>query len=205
MAQKFTLLSFMLKQPEWPQDKLENFLQKTELSKSITEKLFSRANILQAKKREILIRPGGAIQKIFYIDRGLLRAYRITDGVDVTHHFFAENWFGTDYESFLTSRPGSLYIECMTDSIIYEFDKTVLENLCAEYPKLEKVMRKIAEVAFLTMVERYRDFQTGDLKSRYQKFENTYPEILLAVPQKHIASYLGVAPQSLSRLRKNLD
>lgn len=156
------------------------------------------------KKGDFLLRANKPTEKLFYVLSGFMRGYRIINGEDVTHHFFFDNWVATDLESYLTGRQGTLYIEALIDTTVLEFDKTTLYEYYASYPKFEKIRSIQAEDAYLRMVDRLRDFQCTDLRMRYHKLISQDPQLFNKVPQKHIASYLGVAPQSLSRIKKEV-
>lgn len=130
-----------------------------------------------------------------------MRAFRLTGGTEYTHHFFVKNWFATDYQSYLTGQPSALYMESLTEVSYYEFDKKNVLDFFTMHPSFEKLGRIIAEQAYLMMVERLVDFQTHNLKDRYLRLINEYPQLFQQVPQKYIASYLGVAEQSLSRIK----
>mgnify|MGYP005990413933 CR=1 FL=1 len=172
-----------------------------EFSDSEYDVFISKAKLVEYKKKECLISPRKATEKLFFIKKGLLRGYRLIDGIEVTHHFFAEKWFATDYESYLTGKPGELHLETLTDVSVYEFNKSVLYSFFQDYPTFEKIRGIIAETAYLQMVNRIKNFQSKDLKKRYDNLIGENPKLFNLVPQKHIASYLGVAPQSLSRIK----
>lgn len=157
----------------------------------------------EASKNQILFYPERINKKCLFIEKGLLRGYKIIDGKDYTHHFYYSNWFATDFKSFLTEKPSEIYIETLTETVYYEFYKKDLLNLYSQHHQLEKLGRIIAEKAFLSTVEKLSDMQTLDLKERYKSLVNEKPELFQKVPQKHIASYLGVSEQSLSRIKKD--
>ena len=155
----------------------------------------------EVAKNMVLFQPPKVNRKCLFIESGLLRGYRIVDGKDYTHHFFKPNWFATDFESFLSNNPSSLYIESLTKVSYFEFDKEVLNNLYETHHKLEKLGRIIAEKAYLSTVEKFSEIQTLDLKARYKSLIKKNPQLFQDVPQKYIASYLGVSEQSLSRIK----
>ena len=167
----------------------------------ILDQFLSKAKRASALKGEIIFAPGKVCSKLFFIENGMFRAYRLTDGNDYTHHFLAEGWFATDFQSYLNNQPGELYLQSVTDTVYYEFQKADVEDLYEEHHQLEKLGRIIAEKAYLKTVERLIDFQTNDLKSRYNNLIKTNPQLFNQIPQKYIASYLGVAEQSLSRVK----
>ena len=125
----------------------------------------------------------------------------IVNGKDFTHHFFTPGWFATDYESFLTNHESSLFISSLTKVVLYEIDKDILNNLYQKEQQFEKLGRIIAEKAYLFTVEKMSSLQTLDLKDRYKRLVDKMPELFQSVPQKYIASYLGVSEQSLSRIK----
>ena len=152
-------------------------------------------------KNVILFRPHKINRKCLFIESGMLRGYKIVEGKDYTHHFFNPSWFATDFESFLSNNPSTLYIETLTKVTYFEFDKETLNNLYNKHHQLEKLGRIVAERAYLSTVEKFSEMQTLDLKSRYQNLIKKNPKLFQDVPQKHIATYLGVSEQSLSRIK----
>ena len=133
-----------------------------------------------------------------------MRGYRIQEGMDITHHFYLSNWLATDYESYLSGNPGELYIKALIDTSVYEFDYDSLHAFFKTNQKFEKIRTIQAEDAYLRMVKRLKNFQYMELKDRYLALVNEDPGLFNLVPQRYIASYLGVTPQSLSRIKKEL-
>jgi len=158
----------------------------------------------KVSKNQILFHPEKVNNKCLFIEKGILRAYKIIDGKDYTHHFYFSNWFATDFKSYLTNEQSELYIETLTDVVYHEFNKKDLLLLYSEHHTLEKLGRIIAEKAYLFTVEKLANMQTLDLTERYQNLVKKNPELFQSVPQKYIASYLGVSEQSLSRIKKKL-
>jgi CRP-like cAMP-binding protein len=155
-------------------------------------------------KKQVLFQAGKTNTKLLFIEEGLMRAYRYKDEHEFTHYFFSENWFATDFKSYLTESPSELFIETLTATTYYEFNKADLIKLFSIHPPFEKLGRIIAEKAYLLMVERITDFQLTNLKERYHKLTQNSPQLFQQVPQKYIASYLGVSEQSLSRIKSSV-
>lgn len=153
---------------------------------------------------ESLLEAGNRVDKLFFIESGFVRGYQLVDGADITHHFFTEQWFATDFEGFLTEEPGRLKLEAMIDTKVREISRSTLFELIEQNGHLERWRSILAEFAYVQMVKRLRDFQTKDLKARYLELIETNSRLFQQVPQKHIASYLGVAPQSLSRIKESI-
>ena len=173
-----------------------------QLDEEVYQRLRGIALSRSIPKNEKLIRAGAPVRKVFFLESGAVRAFRNVEGTDYTHFFFTERWFVTDFAGFITGEPSSITIEAATDCQCYEFDKKAIEELNGQYPELEKLWRIVAERAYLCTVKRLEHLQTTSLQERYQRLVEQHPDLLLTFPQKHIASYLGVAEQSLSRIKK---
>lgn len=158
----------------------------------------------EVDKNQLLFQAGKLSRKCFFIEKGILRGYRIIEGKEYTHHFYFQDWFAVDYESFLLDQAGSLYIESLTNAVYYEFDKNDLLSLYRSYHQFEKLGRIIAEKAYLITVEKLSNIQTLSLKEKYEALLAKTPKLFQKVPQKYIASYLGVSEQSLSRVKNQL-
>lgn len=154
------------------------------------------------EKNQILFYPNKPTNKILFLKKGLLRGYKIIDGKDYTHHFYFENWFATDFSSFLSGTPSQIFIESLDSINCYEIKKKDLMNLYNKSHQIERLGRIIAEKAFLTTVEKLADMQLLNLNEKYNVLMKRNPSLFQRVPQKHIASYLGVSEQSLSRIKK---
>lgn len=174
------------------------------LSDEIYELFLNSSIRKKVKKNQILFNPNRATNKILFVETGILRGYRIIDGKEFTHHFYFSDWFATDFESFLKGNPSQIYIETLTNTIFYEFNKKDFIDLYKKHHQLEKLGRIIAEKAYLSTVEKLLDMQIFSLKQRYNSLIKKNPDLFQKVPQKHIASYLGVSEQSLSRIKNNL-
>ena len=126
------------------------------------------------------------------------------DGNDYSFFFYTDNEFAIDYESFLLGISTPLFFETLTECNVTEYKKDTLETLFERIPRLEKLGRIIAEQAYLNVHDRLMQFQTDDLETRYLKLIKRNPYLFQSVQLYHIASYLGVKPQSLSRIRAKI-
>lgn len=173
-----------------------------EFSDESYELLMSIATEKEVGKNQLVFHPSKPTNKILFLKRGLLRGYKIVDGKDYTHHFYFENWFATDFSSFLTEKPSQVFIESIEKTKYYEFNKKALFDLYNKSHQNERLARIIAEKAFLSTVEKLADLQLLNLNEKYNALINRNPSLFQRVPQKYIASYLGVSEQSLSRIKK---
>jgi len=158
----------------------------------------------RAPAKATLFTASAPFLKLWFITEGMMRTYRIIEGEDYTFFFFTKNDFAVDYESFLTEEQSPLFFEALVDITYLEFSKPTILALYDRFPRFEKVGRIMAERAYLSATERLKQFQAGDLETRYKNLLSRDPELFQKIPQYHIASYLGVKPQSLSRLKAKL-
>jgi CRP-like cAMP-binding protein len=154
--------------------------------------------------KTIFFNEGELFNKLLFIQSGIIRSFRLIDGEDYSFYFYTNNEFVVDLESFLTDTTSQLNFEALTDCTFTEIKKPALLSLYKKIPGLEKLGRIIAEQAYLNVHERLKQFQTDDLETRYLKLISRNPDLFQTVSQYHIASYLGVKPQSLSRIRAKL-
>ena len=175
-----------------------------ELSDDSYNLLLDIASEREVRKNRLIFHSGKPTTKMLFLKKGLLRGYKIVDGKEHTHHFYFADWFATDFHSFLTGEPSQVYIKTIEDSAYLEFHKKDLLSLYNESHQLEALGRIMAEEAYLATVEKLASMQLHDLAEKYQLLMKTNPGLIQRVPQKYIASYLGVSEQSLSRVKKQL-
>lgn len=173
-----------------------------EFSDESYDLLMNIATEKEVRKNQLIFYPDKPVDKILFLKKGLLRGYKIIDGKDYTHHFYFENWFATDFSSFLNEKPSQIFIESVEKTNYYEFKKKDLLHLYNKSHQNERLARIIAEKAFLITVEKLADLQLLNLNEKYEALIKRNPGLFQRVPQKYIASYLGVSEQSLSRIKK---
>ncbi len=157
-------------------------------------------------KKETYLRAGRQCPEIGLIVTGAMRQYHLLPDGERTTFFFFEGDFVCDYQSVLTSQPATISIEALEDSEILFFNREVLLRLYRLYPTYETFGRLIAESVYLCAMERLNSFLLSSPEERYRHFlENAEShKILSRVPQHYIASYLGITPVSLSRIRSRV-
>ena len=157
----------------------------------------------QVRKKEILVQPNSICQHQTYVVQGTLRSYFLTDnGEEHTIQFAVDDWFISDFNSYVSQTPASLYVEAIKDSTIQQITYQDVENLCLTNPKFERFFRLVAQKAFAYSQRRILSNIANTAKERYQKFYSLYPEIVQQVPQYMLASYLGMSSEFLSKIRK---
>ena len=125
------------------------------------------------------------------------------DGEEITGGFFSEGSGYTDLDSFLSNSFSKQTAQAIEYSTLLFISKLDLEKLYHEVPKFERIARILTEEAFIDLRKKADNFILLDAKERYLDLLENRPEIIRRIPQHYIASYLGIKPQSLSRIRKN--
>ena len=160
----------------------------------------------KVRKRQFLLQEGDDCKWLIFVSKGCLRCYSV-DGKGEEHivRFAVEGWWISDIQSFVTGKPATNYIDAIEDSELLMIEKTSYDKLCTVIPKLEHYFRILLENSNSAALMRISDLISASAEDRYLNFINTYPQIVQRVPQNQIASYLGITPQSLSRIRKELS
>lgn len=156
-------------------------------------------------KKQFLLHEGEVCKHIGFVNSGCLRQYTI-DGKGAEHiiQFAIEDWWVSDLNSFLSGKPATENIDALEDSEILLLEKSARDELLNDCPKMEKFFRILIEANHVATHQRIADSLSTTAEERYLNFIKTYPKIFGQVPQNQIASYLGITPQSLSRIRKEL-
>ncbi len=157
------------------------------------------------KKNALISREGEVFDKLYFVKSGIVRSYRLIEGQDFTYFFFFANEFAVDFQSYLTQTQSPFFLEALAETEVYFFPKSDIDALYERYPKFEKIGRLMAENAYLSAADRLKQHQTDDLKTRYLNLISKSPNLFQSVPQHFIASYLGVKPQSLSRIKAEIS
>lgn len=156
-------------------------------------------------KGDFWVKQGKICEQVAYVVKGKLRTFYIDDtGNEVTCYFVAEDNFISSFTSFLTNTPTQENISALEDTVLRVITKRKLEDLSEMIPKLHIFRRIIAENLFITMEKRIAMLQSLSAYERYENMLKESPDILLKVPLQYTASFLGITPQHLSRLRKEL-
>lgn len=144
------------------------------------------------------------VDHFYFVKSGLIRSYRIIDGDDFTYTFYLPGDICVDYESILKKTPSQHYFQVLTTTEVIKYSYSKIESLFEKHPRIERIARKMAESAYIRLIERVKEFQSDTLEKRYMNLTQNHEEIFQAAPLQHIASYLGVKPQSLSRIRAKI-
>jgi CRP-like cAMP-binding protein len=155
------------------------------------------------KKKAFLLHQGEVSRQETFVTRGCLRAFYVNEkGEEHIAQFAVEDWWIGDMYSFLTATPSTLHIEALEDCELLQIDRQGLEDLYLKLPKMERFFRIIIQNAFIASQRRVLSAMSQTADERYLDFIRKYPNIEQRVSQYQIASYLGVTPEFLSRIRK---
>jgi CRP-like cAMP-binding protein len=168
----------------------------------ISSKFFVHKKV---RKNQFLLNEGDLCRNIGFVNYGCLREYTI-DSKGIVHiiQFAIEDWWVSDLHSFLSGLPASYNIDALQDSEVLLLEKSARDELLNACPKMERFFRLLVEGNHVATQQRIADSLSASAEERYLKFIKTYPKLFEQVPQNQIASYLGITPQSLSRIRKEL-
>jgi len=157
------------------------------------------------RKKQYFLQEGDVCKMIAFVEKGTLREYSIGEnGAEHIIQFALEGWTISDLYSFLTGEPATYNIDALEDSELVLISKTAHEELLKKVPKYETYTRLQLTGAYLAMQKRLTSIISLSLEERYANFTSVYPNIIQRVPQHMIASYMGLTPETLSRVRKKM-
>jgi len=179
----------------------QHFKKFNRLSKEAEKAIAEISSIVTIKKNKDLQPIGHTCKTIYFIKKGVARIYYFKDGIDITERFFFENNIIARVESLFTGKPSRKAIQILEDAEIIAINSTQLFKLYDTYPEIERLFRKIFESAYVETVNRIEGMQFHSAEERYYALLTEAPNVLMRVPLKHVASYLGITQVSLSRIR----
>jgi CRP-like cAMP-binding protein len=172
-----------------------------EQSLLITGKLQLR----KVRKKQWLVTPGEYCKTEFFVNKGCFRAYYVDDaGNQHIIKFASEGWWITDIESLLSGKPATLYVEALEDGEVVVLPRAAQEELYEEIPQLNKYFRLVYQKALSNTSGRLLRTISGTAEQHYSQFVQQYPDIEQRVPQYMIASYLGITPEFLSKIKARM-
>ena len=185
---------------------MQNLINKIKNSISLSSEaekyIYSIAKEKLVSKGEILIREGQTVNKTFFVIQGSLRSFCIDkEGKEHTLQFAIKDWWISDFMAIYNNEPASLTVECISDSTVIEFNAQKLDEIYLQFPEFEAFQRKNLERHIVSLHKRILNQLQLTALERYNLFLEQYPNIEQHVPNYHIASYLGITQQSLSRVR----
>lgn len=157
----------------------------------------------EVKKGTILLAEGQRSTEGYFVLKGCMRKYYIIDGEEKTTNFYTEMQ-GETPECVLNKKPSSYYLSCVEDSILSVSTPDMEAEVFAKFPRFETLCRILSEELLVKNQASFDDFKTSSPAQRYENLLATRPDLIQRVPQHQLASFLGITPQSLSRLKGRL-
>jgi len=168
--------------------------------------IFSKLRKVTLKKSDQILNVGQKVTHQYFVMDGCLRTFFIDfSGKEHTLQFAVKDWWISDFTAYFEQKKAILTIECLQEATLYKIYRDDLEEIFQKIPKVEVYFRKKLERAFSSFQNRILSNLSQPAKERYKGFVNTYPDIEAKIKNYHLASYLGVTTESLSRIRKELS
>lgn len=178
---------------------LKRLIHLTESEMELFTSLFSE---IYLKKSDYFAKEGEFSTKLAFVSKGVLRAFfRNNLGREYNKTFFTPSSFVAAYSSITSKQKNLINIQCLTDCTLFVADFKQLTSLYKEYPKFESLARILAEYKFAIKEKREIELVTLEASERYKIFKEEHPNLESLINQYHIASYLGITPTQLSRIR----
>lgn len=184
---------------------LENIEQHLSLSPSERELFLSKTERRHYKAKTILLQAGEVCRHSYFVNSGILRSFTINDHI-VEHvlSFACSGWWISDMYSLITQKPAILFIQVIEEAEVVILSKENQELLYSEIPKLERFFRILVENSLVAHQQRLMDNMSLSAEQRFEKFCKNNFDLIQKVPQKQIASYLGVTPEFFSKMKARL-
>lgn len=174
------------------------------LTKEEVETLAENIPVRFFKKGTVLVKEGDICNKCYFVLKGCLRQYLIIDGDDKTTQFYTEEQAAVFFTSFTNQSKSESHLSCVEDSILIVGEPDSETDMYKKFPKLEQITRMMMAQDFGKTQDALSYFIASSPEERYLNLLKTKPDLLQRVPQHQLASYIGVSPESLSRIRKRL-
>jgi CRP-like cAMP-binding protein len=162
-------------------------------------------HVRKLKKNDFILQADAVCRKISFIRKGACYMYRIRHEKEEITEFFFEGMLTGDYVSFIRKESSQHYIRAMEDCDVEEINHEDLHHLYYTSPPIERAGRILSEQTYCTVITRMLSYQNDSPEQRYQKLLEQRPELFQRVPQYLIASFLGITPVGLSKIRKRLN
>ena len=171
------------------------------MSEKLTERILSITKIVKHPKKTILLKEGEVNNQICMVVSGLVRSYYLNEGRDITSRLMDEGFIITSWISFYTRRPGDEFIETLEDTVLSCVHYSDIQNLYDEFPEFNIIGRKQVEYSFYMSELRTRMLRKHTAEEKYKFFLDNHSHLLQRVTLKHVATYLGMNEETLSRVR----
>lgn len=176
----------------------------TEIDESVLNDQVRYYKQLELKKGENLVCPGQFVNHFYYVAKGCIYYYKLEDGEQKVLEFYTDDVFFTDLPAYVKGTPSNYYLKASEDTIVYAVKKSDAENSFDQSHQLERFGRLSMQEAFMKIFTRVERLSSRTNEERYLRLLEKRPDLFQRVPQYLIASYLGVTPVGLSKIRKRV-
>ena len=180
---------------------IERQVSLSEKDKKILSEAFRSKKV---KRKHFLLEANEPCKHLYFVLQGCLRAYYIDkNGFEHVVSFAIEDWWMSDF-GFHTGNTSILTIDTLEDSEVLYIDKPTMDKLYDQIPQLDRYFRIILQNALMAQMQRIMQMNSFTAEERYVAFQKKYPQFIRRIPQKYLASFLGITPEFLSKLKKQL-
>lgn len=174
------------------------------LSEEESKAIADSMEVRKYSKGTVLLKEGQISRECYFVLKGCVRSYILHEGTEKIDNFFIEEDWIVALDSFLYQKPSLHYIVCCEDTELVVGTASKEQDLYEAHPRFESIARKIMEQSFAQMQTDMRKFYMETPEMRYKKLIRERPSLIQRVPQYQIASYIGVQPETLSRMRARM-
>lgn len=169
-----------------------------------TEQLPFETHVMHFGKKDFITQLGSIEQNIYYLTTGIVEVGMLKEADERIIDFFFPGQFFSAYTSFLTRKPADVFIQCLSDCTVEAMRYDDLTEAYQTSLITNRLGRNLTETVYISRTQREKDFLTKSAEERYVKLLRNRPEIIEQIPVNKVAKYLGIHPESLSRLRKEI-
>jgi CRP-like cAMP-binding protein len=180
---------------------INHFERYIKVSENLKSQLIKRLSPINFKKGELVLNAGYVCTKSYFICEGVLRAYTLKDGREISEFFCAKNEWANSPKSFIQRTPDIYYIDAIVDTSAFALNVNDLGYLFDNFPEMERYARLSMGTVFGLLMERITSMRFTSAKEKYLHFKKIYEDIYPQIPLGMVASYLGITQETLSRIR----
>lgn len=177
----------------------------TALSKAEEEALIESMDVKRFRKGDFIVKEGRRNRDTFFVLEGLVRQFQLSDGDEVTTGFYKDGHWIISLTDFMDDSVSVENLVCAEDTSLVVGNEKKARDLFRQFPRFEGISRMVVESVFAEQQRWMKVYLTDSPEDRYLKLLKMQPDIFQKVPQYHIATYIGVKPESLSRIRKRIS